>query len=57
MALGTQDRFLSGRALTSFCEPRGINYCLIEGVNHSLKDDQNAARTLQIIEQIATLCN
>ena len=57
MALGTQDRFLSGRALTSFCEPRGINYCLIEGVNHSLKDDQNAVRTLQIIEQIATLCN
>ncbi|MDP3447476.1 MAG: hypothetical protein Q8S22_05385 [Eubacteriales bacterium] len=57
MVLGTQDRFLSGRALTSFCEPRGINCCLIEGVNHSLKDDMDAARTAQIIDQIAMLCN
>lgn len=39
MVLGTQDRFLTGRALASFCEGRGIRHCLIEGVNHSLKDD------------------
>jgi hypothetical protein len=56
MVLGTQDRFLTGRALTSFCEPRGIPCMLVEGVNHSLKDDGNEARTLEIIDQVAKLC-
>ena len=57
MVLGTQDRFLTGRALMSFCEPRNITCCLIEGVNHSLKDDLNAERTQKIIDQIAKLCD
>ena len=57
MVLGTQDRFLTGRALMSFCEPRNITCCLIEGVNHSLKDDQDAERTARIIDQVAQLCN
>lgn len=56
MVLGTQDRFLTGRALMSFCEPRNITCCLIEGVNHSLKDDLDAARTQKIIDEIALLC-
>ena len=56
MVLGTQDRFLTGRALLSFCEPRDIACCLIEGVNHSLKDDQDAERTARIIDQVAQLC-
>ena len=45
MVLGTQDRFLTGRQLASFCEERGIRYCLVDGVNHSLKDDTDAERT------------
>ena len=57
MVLGTQDRFLTGRALASFCEERGIRYCLIDGVNHSLKDDVDPERTARIIIQIAGLCN
>ena len=57
MVLGTQDRFLTGRALMSFCEPRNMTCCLIEGVNHSLKDDLDAERTSQIIDQIARLCD
>ena len=57
MVLGTQDRFLTGRALMSFCEPREMTCCLIEGVNHSLKDDQDAERTARIIDQVAQLCN
>ena len=57
MVLGTQDRFLTGRALASFCEERGIRYCLIDGVNHSLKDDLDAERTARIIDQIAGLCS
>ena len=56
MVLGTQDRFLTARALSSFCESRGVTCSIIEGVNHSLKDEQNAERTQQIIEQIAALC-
>ena len=56
MALGTEDRFLTARALMSYCEPRGIVCCIIEGVNHSLKDDQDIERTQQIIERIAKLC-
>lgn len=56
MVLGTQDRFLTGRALASFCEGRGIRHCLIEGVNHSLKDDVDPERTTRIIEQIVGLC-
>lgn len=57
MVLGTQDRFLTGRQLASFCEERGIRYCLVDGVNHSLKDDADAGRTLQIIDQIASICS
>jgi len=57
MVLGTQDRFLTGRALASFCEERGIRHCLIEGVNHSLKDDVDPERTARIIDQIARLCS
>ena len=57
MVLGTQDRFLTGRALASFCEERGIRYCLIDGVNHSLKDDVDLERTARIIDQIARLCS
>ena len=56
MALGTQDRFLTARALSSYCEPRGIPCCIVDGVNHSLKDDQDAERTQQIIDRIAKLC-
>lgn len=56
MVLGTQDRFLTGKALASFCDDHGICYCLIDGVNHSLKDDADAERTAMIIEQIAGLC-
>ena len=56
MVLGTQDRFLTGRALMSFCEPRNMTCCLIEGVDHSLKDDMDTARTARIIDQIANLC-
>ena len=57
MVLGTQDRFLTGRQLASFCEERGIRYCLVDGVNHSLKDDTDTERTLRIIDQIASICN
>ncbi|MEA4870398.1 MAG: hypothetical protein VB062_07145 [Christensenella sp.] len=56
MILGTQDRFLTGRALVNFCGERGLRYCLIDGVNHSLKDDADAERTARIIGQIAGLC-
>ena len=56
MVLGTQDRFLTGRALASFCDHLSIRYCLIDGVNHSLKDDADAERTARIIDQIAGLC-
>lgn len=55
MVLGTEDRFLTGRALTSFCEPRNMVCHLVEGVNHSLKDEQDAERNRQIIENIAEL--
>ena len=57
MVLGTQDRFLTGRALAAYCEERNIPYCLIDGVNHSLKDEADAERTARIIEQVAQLCN
>jgi hypothetical protein len=57
MVLGTQDRFLTSRQLASFCEERGIRYYLVDGVNHSLKDDADAERTARIIDQIASLCN
>ena len=57
MVLGTQDRFLTGKALGAFCEERNIPYFLIEGVNHSLKDDLDAERTARIIDQVAQLCN
>ena len=57
MVLGTQDLFLTGRALASFCEERNIPYFLVEGVNHSLKDDLDAERTARIIDQVAQLCN
>ena len=57
MVLGTQDRFLTGRALASFCEERNIPYYLVEGVNHSLKDDLDAERTAHIINQVANLCS
>ena len=56
MVLGTQDRFLTGRALANFCDSLAIRYCLIDGVNHSLKDDADAERTARIIDQIAGLC-
>ena len=55
MVLGTQDRFLTGRALQSFCEKRDIVCHLVEGVNHNLKDEENAERNQQIIEHIASL--
>lgn len=57
MVLGTHDRFLTGRALMNFCEPRNMTCCIIEGVDHSLKDDQDPARTARIIDQIARLCD
>ncbi len=57
MVLGTQDRFLTGRALASYCEERNFPYFLIEGVNHSLKDEGDAERTAHIIDQVAQLCN
>ena len=56
LVLGTQDRFLTGEALAAFCEQHDYRCCLIDGVNHSLKDDQDAERTTRIIEQIAALC-
>lgn len=56
MVLGTQDRFLTGRALAAFCDERSIRYCLVDDVNHSLKDDLDPERTARIIEQIAQLC-
>jgi len=57
MVLGSQDRFLTGKALAAYCEERNIPYCLIDGVNHSLKDDADAVRTARIIDQVAQLCN
>ena len=57
MVLGTQDRFLTGRQLADFCEQRGFRYYLVEGVNHSLKDDADVTRTQVIIDQIAALCS
>ena len=57
LALGTQDRFLTGDALTSFCKERNYRCCVIDGVNHSLKDEQSAERTEQINEQIAAYCD
>lgn len=56
LVLGTLDRFLTGEALASFCEQRNIRCCLIDGVNHSLKDEQDPERTARIIEQIASFC-
>ncbi len=56
LVLGTQDRFLTGRALTAYCETHGYRCCLIEGVGHSLKDDADEQRTRRIIEEIAALC-
>lgn len=57
LVLGTQDRFLTGEALAAFCEERDRCCCVIDGVGHSLKDEQSAERTAQIIEQIASLCD
>lgn len=57
LVLGTLDRFLTGPALMEFCEQRNACGCLIDGVNHSLKDEQSAARTAQINEQIAAFCD
>ena len=57
LVLGTQDRFLTGEALAEFCEQRNTCYCIIDGVNHSLKDEQSAERTEQINEQIAAFCD
>ena len=57
MVLGTQDRFLTGRALASYCEEKNFPYCLIDDVNHSLKDDADPERTARIIDQIAGLCD
>lgn len=56
MVLGTQDRFLTGRALQSFCEPRNMVCHLVEGVNHNLKDEEDAVRNQKIIDDIAKLC-
>ncbi len=56
MVLGTQDRFLTGRALQSFCEPRNIVCHIVEGVNHNLKDEEDAVRNQKIIDDIANLC-
>ena len=55
MVLGTDDRFLTGRALLSFCEPRGIVCHLVEGVNHNLKDEEDVVRNQRIIDNIANL--
>ena len=57
MVLGTEDRFLTGRALMSFCEPRNMVCHLVEGVNHNLKDEEDTVRNQQIIENIASLIN
>lgn len=57
MVLGTQDRFLTGKALANFCDEREIRYCLVDGVNHSLKDDADPERTAHIIDQIVQLCS
>ncbi len=56
LVLGTLDRFLTGAALASFCESRSLRCCLIDGVNHSLKDAADADRNARINEQIAALC-
>lgn len=56
LVLGTQDRFLTGEALAAFCERHDYRCCLIDGVNHSLKDEQDAERTTRIIDQIASFC-
>ena len=57
LVLGTQDRFLSGEALAAFCAERNLCCCLIDGVSHSLKDDQSPERTARINEQIAAFCD
>ncbi|MCE5188233.1 MAG: hypothetical protein LLF75_03470 [Eubacteriales bacterium] len=57
LVLGTQDRFLSGEALAAFCEKQNCCCCLIDGVNHSLKDEQSVEHTERIIEQIAAFCD
>lgn len=57
LVLGTQDRFLTGNALSEFCAKRGACCCLIDGVGHSLKDEQDFERTERIIEQIAAFCD
>lgn len=55
--LGTQDRFLTGEALTAFCTKGNYRYCLIDGVGHSLKEESDEERNQEIIEQIAALCD
>ena len=57
LVLGTQDRFLTSEVLAAFCEQRNYCCCVIDGVNHSLKDEQNAERSERINEQIAALCD
>lgn len=57
LVLGTQDRFLTGDALAKFCEERNARCCIIDGVDHSLKDEQCPERTERIIEQIAAFCD
>ena len=57
LVLGTQDRFLTGEALAKFCEERNNRCCIIDGVDHSLKDEQSPERTERIIEQIAAFCD
>lgn len=57
LVLGTQDRFLTGAALTAFCEAGNYRCCLIDGVNHSLKDETSAEKNEEIIERIAALCD
>lgn len=56
MVLGTQDRYLSGEALADYCAERGYQYCMVEGVGHSLKNESDPGRTERINRQIAALC-
>jgi phosphoglycolate phosphatase len=57
MVLGTTDRFLSSKKLAEFCAEHGYRYCVINGVGHNLKDENDPKRTERINEQIVGLCD
>lgn len=56
LVLGDKDRLMSVGELEAFCVPRGLRMVTFTGVGHSLKDEEDPARTQSIAEQVAALC-